>query len=120
MKFERLGGKNFKYDPVIFPLYDGYADGADNTEIYEEGGTSMWKRLLPLALAMAVVGLLGVWAFLRFSLGGGQSGEAPATAQSVEEPIVACDLQGRQLYTEAVAPAARPAADAAKPIRSQA
>ncbi len=40
-KFERVGAKPFRYDPAILPLYDGYAPGAENTEVCEEGGKNV-------------------------------------------------------------------------------
>ncbi len=55
-KFEVVGGKTLKYDPAIYPLYHGYAVGAENAEVYEEGGTNIWKQLAP-KIAIAAVGL---------------------------------------------------------------
>ncbi|KGM21105.1 Zonular occludens toxin, partial [Xylella fastidiosa subsp. fastidiosa] len=41
-KFEKVGSQTFKYDASIFPLYDGYAPGARNTEVYSQGKRTVW------------------------------------------------------------------------------
>lgn len=82
-KYERVGSKTFAYDPAIFPLYDGYAPGADNVEVYDEGGTNIWKGMLPRAVVMLVIGGFGVWAFIGFFVrGDGDGGMLPAEHQA--------------------------------------
>lgn len=65
-KFEKVGGQTQKYDPAIFPLYDGYAPGADNTEVYEEGGKTVWAALAAKAVIMLVLGAVGLYFLVGF------------------------------------------------------
>lgn len=65
-KFERVGGQTLKYDAAIFPLYDGYAPGAENTEVYEEGGKSVWAAMAFQAVIFLVVGGVGLFFFVHF------------------------------------------------------
>lgn len=61
----RPGGKSRPRpsDPAIYPLCHVYAVGAENAEVYEEGGTNIWRQLAP-NIAIAAVGLIFVmWAF---------------------------------------------------------
>ncbi|MCC7635363.1 zonular occludens toxin domain-containing protein [Stenotrophomonas rhizophila] len=78
-KFEKVGGQTLKYDPAIFPLYDGYAPGAENTEVYEEGGKSVWAAMGMRAAIFVVLGAVGLVAFLGF-FKKSEPAEAPATA----------------------------------------
>lgn len=82
-KYEKVGGDTKDYDPAIFPLYAGYAPGADNTEVYEGGGTSLWKQLLPKAIAFGFFALLGGGFILWFFLGGGASGLVDEGKQAI-------------------------------------
>ncbi|WP_349809755.1 zonular occludens toxin family protein [Xanthomonas hortorum pv. hederae] len=65
-KFEKVGGQTLKYDAAIFPLYDGYAPGADNTEVYEEGGRSVWAAMAVRATIFLIVGAFGIYVFVQF------------------------------------------------------
>lgn len=61
-KFEKVGKATKTYDPVFFPLYDGVQPGTENTEVYEEGGITVWRTVLPwfvLAAVLAIVGGIG-------------------------------------------------------------
>ena len=65
-KFEKIGGQTLKYDPAIFPLYHGYAPGADNIAVYESGGRTVWRAI---AFKVGVGVVLFVWGgfmFMRF------------------------------------------------------
>lgn len=70
MKFEQVGGKTEKYDPAIYPLYHGYAQGADNTEVYEEGGTNVWRAMALKGALFLAAGLVGAYFFVSFFTGG--------------------------------------------------
>jgi zona occludens toxin len=59
-KFQKIGGATMSYDPDIYPLYHGYAPGADNTEAYKEGGTNVWRSMLLRGAIFGVAGLLGI------------------------------------------------------------
>ncbi|MFB0276665.1 zonular occludens toxin domain-containing protein [Xanthomonas euvesicatoria] len=65
-KFEKVGGQTLKYDPAIFPLYDGYAPGAENTEVYEEGGKNVWAAMAVRAAIFIVVGGIGIYFFVHY------------------------------------------------------
>ena len=106
-KFEKVGNKTESYDPAIFPLYHGYAPGADNTEVYKEGGTNVWKAMAAKGLVFLVIGAVGVWGLASFFLGGGKGMVEEGKATAPADPIVAYDLDGRQLYVEG-APVAAP------------
>lgn len=89
-KYEKVGGKTEKYDPKIYPLYHGYAVGSDNTEVYEEGGTNVWKALAFKGTIMGVVGLLGAYVFINFFLtGGGMIPEEEVAEQGAPSGMVA-------------------------------
>ncbi len=108
-KFEHVGDKTLKYEPEIYPLYHGYAVGADNTEVYEEGGTNIWKQLA-WKIAIAVVGVaFGVWAFAGYFIRGAKGEGAPA---SVATPAGAKAVPG-QGVTKPVTTTAVPAKEAA-------
>lgn len=77
-KYERVGGKTEKYDPAMYPLYHGYAVGAENTEVYDEGGTNVWRAMAVRGTIMGVVGLLGAYFFISFFFKTGSAGEGSA------------------------------------------
>lgn len=115
-KFEVVGGKTLKYDPAIYPLYHGYAVGAENAEVYEEGGTNIWKQLAP-KIAIAAAGLIfGIWAFGGYFIRMMHSDEPEAP---VEAPAGTKAAQGqgahKPISTGAV-PAAAVAVPAADPL----
>ncbi|MBH1408159.1 hypothetical protein I5U08_01390 [Stenotrophomonas maltophilia] len=70
-KYERVGGKTEKYDPEIYPLYHGYAVGSENTEVYEEGGTNIWKALALKGSIFGIIGIVGAAVFIGFFMTGG-------------------------------------------------
>ncbi len=82
-KFEKVGGQTLKYDPAIFPLYDGYAPGAENTEVYEEGGKNVWAAMAVKAAAFAVVGAVGLFLFAHFFMKGKGKHDEPPVAVAV-------------------------------------
>lgn len=109
-KFEKIGGATLSYDKAIFPLYHGYAPGADNVEVYKEGSTNVWKAMLLRAAIFGTVGLLGVWGLLNFFLGGGGGLTSGSPAEQVQQPpqeaVQSFDLQGNLIGTEAAPTAA--------------
>lgn len=70
-KYERVGGKTEKYDSKIYPLYHGYAVGSENTEVYEEGATNVWRAMALRGVVFGGLGLVGVYVFVSFFMGGG-------------------------------------------------
>lgn len=95
-KYERVGGKTEKYDAKIYPLYHGYAVGADNTEVYEEGGTNVWKSMAIRGAAFGIVGIVGAYVFVSFFTSGGsgltkQPQQAAVPAGVVAKPSAATD-----------------------------
>jgi len=84
-KFEKVGGTTLKYEAVIFPLYDGYAPGAENTEVYEEGGKSVWAAMAVKGIIMLVVAGVGLYFFAGFFTGGsGNKGQAQQPQQAAQ------------------------------------
>lgn len=65
-KFEKVGGQTLKYDPAIFPLYDGYAPGAENTEVYEQGGKTVWAAMAMRGFIFITLGCIGAYFFVGF------------------------------------------------------
>lgn len=135
-KFEKVGGQTLKYDPAIFPLYDGYAPGAENTEVYEEGGRNVWLAMLPRVVIFGVLGLVGAYFFVSFFFQGkdkehdkpakaavaapaatgavgrtfkpGEAVPAPGQAQAAKEkPDPLADLTDEQRYVAQLADKAR-------------
>lgn len=117
MKFEKVGGKTFKYEPEIFPLYDGYAPGAENTEVYEEGGSNVWKLLAAKGVVMGAVGLVGAYFFLSYFFNGVTAKEKEPEPAKVET-VQSFDLEGNHVGTETVsgAPAVEPVPAQTQPV----
>lgn len=108
-KFEKIGSETKAYDPAIFPLYHGYAPGADNTEVYKEGGTNVWRAMAIKGSIFLIVGVAAVWVLASFFLSGGKGMVEEGKASiPKEEPTVAYDLQGRQMYVEGAPVTAAP------------
>jgi zona occludens toxin len=79
-KFQKVGGQTLKYDPAIFPLYDGYAPGAENTEVYEEGGKNVWAAMAVKGAIFLIVGAIGLYFFVGFFSRGDDGKKKPQTA----------------------------------------
>lgn len=105
-KYERVGGKTEKYDPAIYPLYHGYAPGSENTEVYDEGGTNVWRSMALRGAVMITLGLVGGYFFISFFLGGGLSGKDKPQQAAQAEPVQVFDVDGNYLRSEGVAAAA--------------
>lgn len=75
MKFKLVGSKNYSYDPEIFPLYKGYADGveAESIEPYSAGSTNVWKGMALRASIFGVVGLVSILGLMYFFNSDGDS-----------------------------------------------
>jgi len=73
-RYEKVGTDTLSYDPEIFPLYKGYADGAGNTEVYTAGGRTVWRKIGVLAVVVVPAVCAALWVFLHFF--GGDSGLA--------------------------------------------
>lgn len=70
---------------AMYPLYHGYAVGAESTEVYDEGGTEVWRAMAVRGAIMGVVGLFGAHFFISFFFKTGSVGEGSAKR---EEPDV--------------------------------
>ncbi|MGS1079139.1 zonular occludens toxin domain-containing protein [Pseudoxanthomonas beigongshangi] len=103
-KFEKIGSATKSYDKDIFPLYDGYAPGADNIEVYKEGGTNVWAAMAVKAVLFGGAGLAGFVALAMFFTGKMSlidKPEKPAKAAvAVAEPVEVYDVQGNYVGTE--------------------
>lgn len=114
-KFEKVGSATKSYDKDIFPLYDGYAPGADNTEVYKEGGTNVWKAMALKAVLFGGAGVAGIVGMVMFFTGNmGLVKEPPKV--TAEQPIEVYDVEGNHLGTEGV-PAAAPGQGAAGKVK---
>lgn len=65
-RFEKVGSDTCSYDPAVFPLYKGYADGASNVAVYKAGGKTVWHKLRKYAFFMVPLLLLGVYILHSF------------------------------------------------------
>lgn len=65
-KFEKVGKATKSYQPEFFPLYDGVRPGTENTEVYEEGGMTVWRTVLPWFVLAAVLATLGGFFYIKF------------------------------------------------------
>lgn len=92
-KYEKIGSKTLSYDPAIYPLYHGYAPGADNTEVYSEGGTNIWRSMLLRASIFGVAGMFGVWGLWHFFLGGGAEELTGKKAEPAEKVWVEAPME---------------------------
>lgn len=101
-KFEKIGSEKKKYDPDIYPLYDGYADGVTNTAVYKQGGTNVWRSMAPKAAIALVAVALAAWGLGSFFLGGGEGlmAEGKAGAPVITEPVDSYDLDGNYLGSQ--------------------
>lgn len=94
-KFEKVGKKTESYDPAIFPLYDGYVPGVENTEVYEEGGVTVWRSVLPLFIVAALLLAGGGWAYAHFFLSkAGTAKPAGATPAAPPKPAMGVGATG--------------------------
>lgn len=108
-KYESVGGQTLKYDPKIFPLYAGYAQGATNVEVYDAGGRSVWAKLSRPLIIAAVLLCFAIPVINRFLHGDVKLSKAPATPAHMTPPPKAS--AGR---------VDAPVADAAAPVKSAA
>jgi zona occludens toxin len=112
-RYEKVGAQTLSYDPEIFPLYKGYADGAQNTEVYTGGGKTVWHKIGMLALVVVPLVGAALWVFLHFF--GGDSGLAKeTTGKSRLGPVPAT------VGTEPGKAAPPPSTEKAAPVRSAA
>ncbi|WP_313178535.1 zonular occludens toxin domain-containing protein [Stenotrophomonas sp.] len=93
-KFEKVGGATLKYDPAIFPLYDGYAPGAENTEVYEQGGKTVWAAMAFKAILFVSAGLVGAYFFVGFFTKGAGGKDAPKSQAQLSSQQVHSGPQG--------------------------
>lgn len=99
-KYEKVGGKTEKYDPAIYPLYHGYAPGSENTEVYEEGGTSVWAAMAVKGLLFLIVGGVGAYFFISFFFTTAGGGKETAQASPGPAPTLMFDQDGNYLGIE--------------------
>lgn len=115
-KFEKVGKAKKKYDPAIFPLYHGYKPDATNTEVYEEGGITVWKTVLPWFIIAGVLALVGGFYYVRYFTGSG-SKPKPAPVAAAKAPSLSPPSAVAARPVTAVPPV-RPPAEA-KPKHSE-
>lgn len=65
-RFEKIGTETYSYDPLIFPLYKGYADGADNVGVYTAGGRTVWHKIGRYAVFVLPLVGVGIYVFTGF------------------------------------------------------
>ena len=101
-RFEKVGSDTCTYDPAIFPLYKGYADGASNVSVYKAGGKTVWHKLRKLAFIVAPVVLLGGLSLHRFFTGsGGLAPAKPAPRVVPAAPVAAPETMAKVKPLEA-------------------
>lgn len=98
-KFEKIGSATKNYDKAIFPLYDGYAPGSDNTEVYKEGGVSIWGALAFKGTIAGVAGIAAVVVLMVFFSGNMGLVKEDESAKA-EAPTEVYDLNGNHVATD--------------------
>lgn len=98
-RFELVDTAVQTYDPQIFPLYQGYAEGSTNKDVYTAGGRSVWHRLRKLSLIVVPVVLVGFYLFYHFLHNGGgmvktSAPEKPLAHVSSVPAVVSGDASG--------------------------
>ena len=104
-KFMKVGSKTETYEAAIFPCYQGYAEGADNTEVYDEGGKNLWAMYAVKAGIFAVVAAIGAWCFITFFTGGKARAKAAETHQVAQPAKIGDGTPGAVVFQRAAAPA---------------
>ena len=99
-RFEKVSSSTEKYDPAIFPLYQGYADGAANRQVYKGGGQTVWRVLAKHALWMVPLVVFAVFMLVRFF--GGHVGVGKSHLATVP-PVSALDPSGAYARTAGAA-----------------
>lgn len=105
-KFEKVGKKTEAYDPAIFPLYDGYVPGVENTEVYEEGGVTVWRSVIPLFIVAGLLLAGGGWAFMHFF--GSKAGVSKAQAVAPPKAVIGVPSTGVALPVKPTTPPVPP------------
>lgn len=85
-RFELVDTQTLSYDKAIFPLYAGYAPGADNVAVYKAGGSTVWQRLAKYAWIVVPLFVIGVWYFVKFLHSDGTQLLKQRPAQHVAQP----------------------------------
>lgn len=111
-KFQKIGSATKTYDPDIYPLYHGYAPGADNTEVYKEGGTNVWKAMAFRGAIFGVIGIVAVWGLYSFFSGGGEGFVTGDKAKLIDASAQPAAMQQQVTTATAAAP---PPVDNLKP-----
>lgn len=97
-KFEKIGVETYPYDPAIFPMYKGYADGSTNREVYKAGGKTVWNKIGKYAIFVVPVLIFAVYQFTGFF--GSRSG----LAKSPPHAVASHPAQSTTLATGGVLP----------------
>lgn len=101
-KYEKVSTSTEKYDPAIFPLYKGYADGAANRSVYKGGGQTVWRALAKYAVYVVPLVLGAVWLLSRF-FGGDVGLEKGHTSAPVAQSARSLDPSGAYARTAGAA-----------------
>jgi zona occludens toxin len=80
-KFEKIGVETFAYDPAMFPLYRGYAEGSSNRAVYKAGGTTVWRKIGKYAIFVVPLVIFAIYQFTTFF--GSHSGLAKPPAPAM-------------------------------------
>ncbi|HHW4683483.1 MAG TPA: zonular occludens toxin domain-containing protein, partial [Xylella sp.] len=117
-KFEKVGGQTLKYDTSIFPLYDGYAPGARNTEVYSQGKKTVWFVMALRAVFFLVIAAVGAHFFLGYFSKGDRtvppSSGVSSSVRGASSPVI-----GQVYRPGQVVAAGRPSStsqDVSKPV----
>lgn len=106
-RFELVGTDTETYNPLIFPLYKGYADGADNVAVYTAGGKTVWAKIGKYAIFVIPIVGIGIWSFARFFSGhSGLIKEPPKAAVPMTQVAPVSPLQVQRLQNASTAQAA--------------
>lgn len=65
-RFIKVNTETFSYDKTIYPLYHGYAPGADNVAVYKSGGRTVWYKIGMYAVFVLPMVGVAFFVFTRF------------------------------------------------------
>ncbi|RDS86117.1 zonular occludens toxin domain-containing protein [Dyella psychrodurans] len=88
-RFELVDTKTLSYDKAIFPLYAGYAAGADNTAVYTAGGSTVWRSVGKWAWIVVPLLFVGVHMFMSLLSDHGKGLVKPQSHGSVAPTLSA-------------------------------
>jgi zona occludens toxin len=119
-KYELIGTTTHSYDSAVFPTYKGVAGDDVQTDVYEGGAVTVWKKLLIPAVVVIPLAIWGIFKVVGFFGGGAHFTKgghaAPSTTSAQQAPGAKVDTAGGFYQPD---PAASASASKAPPPTAQ-